>query len=74
MTWSWFFLSQTAEIHGVCGACLGGMESAQGPRRGAAFQFEGVKIPLKTLMKVLALSFRKKKKKSVHHLHFYGAF
>lgn len=36
-------------------------ESVQGPWRGAAFKFEGVKRPLKTLMKVLALLFRKKK-------------
>lgn len=34
--------------------------SVLGPWRGAAFKFEGVKIPLKTLMKILALSFRKK--------------
>lgn len=59
----YFFLSQTDGIHGVCGACLGGVEnkpSVLGPWTGAAFKFEGVKIPLKTLMKILALSFRKK--------------
>lgn len=47
--------------------------SVQRPWRGAAFKFEGAKGPLKTLVKVLARLFRKKKKKSIHHLNFYGA-